>query len=294
MKTLGRVLTAMITPFNEDGSVDFQGAVKLGRHLLEHGSDGLVICGTTGEGITISDDDKFKLFEVMVKELKGLGTLIANTGSNDTLQSAAFTARVSTLDLDGIMAVVPYYNKPNNDGCYIHFKTIAESTNLPIILYNVPSRTGSSMNNEVIVKLAHEFPHICALKDAAGNIPATSDLMTKLPTNFMLYSGEDALTLPLLAIGGCGVISVASHIAGKAINEMIQAFENGKIKEAMTIHQKLTPLFKNIFITTNPIPVKVAIRMMNLPAGPFRLPLTEPNAAHKEIIEGLIKEYKEF
>ncbi len=293
MKTLGRVLTAMITPFHEDGSVDFEGAVKLGEYLLSHGSDGLVICGTTGEGSTISEDDKFQLFSVMIDALKGKGSLIANVGCNDTMRSVAFAKRVATLPVDGMMAIVPYYNKPNQEGCYRHFKAIAEAVQVPIIVYNVPGRTGSSISNDVILRLAEEYPHVCALKDATGDIQNAAELLREAPEGFMLYSGDDALTLPLLSVGACGVISVSSHVAGQQMNDMIQAYERGEVVKAREIDWKLSPLFRGMFLAPNPIPVKTAVAIMGLPAGPFHLPLVEANIEQTMQIKDFVEQCKD-
>lgn len=291
MKTFGRVLTAMITPFLEDGSVDFDGAVTLANYLMENGSDGVVVCGTTGEGVTIDTACKIKLFEKIAKECGSKGTIIANTGSNDTLKSVELTKAASKLGVDGIMAVVPYYNKPNQEGCYRHFKAIAEATELPIIVYNVPGRTSSKINPEVLARLAKECTNIKAVKEASGDLVAASEIARLTPDDFMIYSGEDSLTLPLLSIGACGVISVAGHVAGKDINAMIQAFENGNTKEAKRLHLYLLPLFKGMFITTNPIPVKTAVSIMGLPAGPFRLPMVDATPEETILIKSFVEQY---
>lgn len=294
MKTFGRVLTAMITPFLDNGDVDFQGAVTLAKHLLSHGSDGLVVCGTTGESATISTEDKLKLFELIAKECAGMGSIIANTGSNNTLQSVELTKLASKLPIDGVMAVVPYYNKPNQEGCYQHFKAIAMATELPIIVYNVPGRTSASIQPATVARLANEFSNIAALKDATGNLNNTSEVVRLCPENFMVYSGEDSLVLPLLSVGGCGVISVISHVAGEELNELIQSYEQGNCKKALELHKYLYPLAKGMFCTTNPIPVKTAMRLMNLPAGPFHLPLVDATPEEEAFITKLLKDYKKI
>lgn len=291
MKTFGRVLTAMITPFLEDGSVDFDGAVTLANYLLDNGSDGVVVCGTTGEGITIENESKLKLFELIAKECGKKGTIIANTGSNDTKHSIELTQAASKLGVDGIMAVVPYYNKPNQEGCYRHFKAIAESTELPIIVYNVPGRTSSKITPEVLARLANECSNVKAVKEASGDLVAAAEMARLTPKDFMIYSGEDSLTLPLLAIGGCGVISVAAHLAGKDINAMIQAFESGDTARAKELHLYLLPLFKGLFITTNPIPVKTAVSIMGLPAGPFHLPMVDATPEETILIKSFVEQY---
>lgn len=291
MKTLGRVLTAMITPFLDNGDVDFDGAVKLGNYLLDNGSDGLVICGTTGESPTISKKDKIKLFEVISESCGNKGSIIANIGSNNTQDSVQFAKEISHIKLDAIMAVVPYYNKPNQEGCYQHFKAIATATDFPIIVYNVPGRTSSKILPPTISRLASEFKNIVALKDATGDLNEASEAVRVCPKGFMVYSGEDSLTLPILSVGGCGVISVISHVAGVKLNEMIKAFENNDSSKALELHHELSPLAKGMFITTNPIPVKTAMRLMSLPAGPFRLPLVNATKSEEMFIKNLITPY---
>ncbi|MDY3974368.1 4-hydroxy-tetrahydrodipicolinate synthase [uncultured Veillonella sp.] len=285
MKTLGRVLTAMITPFTADGAVDFDGAVKLAKHLLANGSDGLIVCGTTGESPTIDNDDKLKLFQRIASECGDLGTIVANTGSNNTARSVEFTAAASKTGVHAVMAVVPYYNKPNQEGCYLHFKAIAEATDLPVIVYNVPGRTGGAITPETIARLNKVAPNICAVKEASGDIAVAQRIYHLLPEGFMIYSGDDALTLPMIAIGGLGIISVAGHIVGREMNDMIKAYEAGDIAKAKEINEQLQPIFKAMFVTTNPIPVKYAVRKLGLPAGPFRLPMCEPSEAEKAVVD---------
>lgn len=291
MKTLGRVLTAMITPFTADGAVDFDGALKLAKYLLANGSDGLIVCGTTGESPTIDNEDKLKLFKLIASECGQQGTIVANTGSNNTARSVEFTAAASKTGVHAVMAVVPYYNKPNQEGCYLHFKAIAEATDLPVIVYNVPGRTGGSITPETIARLNKVAPNICAVKEASGDISVAQRIYHLLPEGFMIYSGDDALTLPMVAIGGLGIISVAAHVVGREMNDMLKAYEAGDVAMAKDINEQLQPVFKAMFVTTNPIPVKYAVRQLGLPAGPYRLPMCEPNDKEKSVIDEAIAPY---
>ena len=294
MKTFGRVLTAMITSFNEDGSVNFENTVAIAKHLLANGSDGLVVCGTTGENPTMSKADKIQLFKEIVAACGDQSTIIAGVGSNDTKATAEFAKEVSEISgIDGLLVVVPYYNKPNQKGQYLHFKTVAEATTLPIMVYNVPSRVGTAISPATIAKLHHEFPYINAVKEASGNLAIGTEIKKLLPNDdFMLYSGDDGLTLPLLSVGGVGVISVVAHIAGIEMNNMIQAFEQGDLSTAMKINRDLFDITKAMFVTTNPIPVKYASRQIGLPAGAFNLPMCEPNDEEAIAIDNALAEFK--
>ncbi len=292
MNTFGHVLTAMVTPFCADGSVDFEGAITLANYLLENGSDGIVVCGTTGESPTITAEEKIRLFETIAKNCSQKGTIIANTGTYNTAHSVEMTKNVSHIPgISGVMAVVPYYNKPNQEGCFQHYKAIAEATHLPVIVYNVPGRTSSSITPQTLLRLVRECSNIRALKDAAGNPAQTAEVAAMMPEGFMIYSGDDGMTLPMLAVGGCGVISVVSHVVGKEIKQMILAYESGNVKEAMRIHHSLVDIFKGMFITTNPIPIKTAVRLMGLPSGGFRLPMVDATEEEVRIIKSLLHAY---
>lgn len=293
MKTFGRVLTAMITSFNDDGSVNIENTVAIAEHLLNHGSDGLVVCGTTGENPTISRESKTALFKAIAETCGDKGTIIANVGSNDTKGSVDFVKEVSTIPgIDGLLVVVPYYNKPNQQGQYLHFKSIAEATTLPIMVYNVPGRVGTGIFPATLARLHKEYPHICAIKEASGNLMIASEIKRLMPgDDFMVYSGDDGLTLPILSVGGTGVISVVSHVAGQDMNYMISAFEEGNNKKATQLHQKLAEITKAMFITTNPIPVKYAARKLGLPAGIFNLPMCEPSPEEAAYIDKALAEY---
>ena len=294
MKTFGRVLTAMITSFNEDGSVNIDNTLTIAHHLLENGSNGLVVCGTTGENPTISREEKAALFKAVAKECSHKGTIIANVGSNDTKASVDFVKEVSEIPgINGFLVVVPYYNKPNQQGQYLHFKAIAEATTLPIMIYNVPGRVGTGILPATVARLHKEYPHICAIKEASGNVLIASEIKRLMPDDdFMVYSGDDGLTLPMLAVGGCGVVSVVGHVAGKDMNAMIAAYEDGNTKEALRLHQKIGDIIKAMFVTTNPIPIKYAVRKLGLPSGAFNLPMCEPSPEEAAYIDKALADYQ--
>lgn len=294
MTTFGNILTAMITPFTDDGHVNFQEALRLAGHLLDNGSDGLIVCGTTGEGPNIEDRDKLELFTLIAKEYGHRATIIANTGSNSTKKSIALTKAASHTGVHAVMAVVPYYNKPNQEGCYLHFKAIADSTDLPVMLYNVPGRTGGHIEPKTVARLANECANITSIKEATGDIKIIQQLRELLPNNdFMIYSGDDALTLDVLQNGGVGVISVSSHIVGKEMQKMITLFKEGKVKEARAIELSIVPILKAMFITTNPIPVKYAMKQLGFSTGPLLLPLCDPSIEEAQFIDAAIESYKQ-
>lgn len=291
MKTFGRVITAMVTAFNQDGSVNIDGTIQIANQLLDNGSDGILICGTTGENPTISPEDKLTLFKAVAEACASKGTLIANVGSNNTRASVEFVKKVCSIPgISGLLAVVPYYNKPNAEGQYLHYKALAEASSLPILIYNIPGRTGKAMDVATMKRLNQEFPNtIVGVKEASGSLDNVAKIRYELPTDFMIYSGDDGLTLPILSLGGVGVISVVSHLVGKDMNAMIQAFQSGNVKGAEEINRSLYDLCKVMFITTNPIPVKYACRQMGWPVGPFNLPMCEPSDAEADMINAALK-----
>lgn len=294
MTTFGNIITAMITPFTDDGHVNFQEALRLAGHLLDNGSDGLIVCGTTGEGPNIDDRDKLELFTLIAKEYGHRATIIANTGSNSTKKSIALTKAASHTGVHAVMVVVPYYNKPNQEGCYLHFKAIADSTDLPVMLYNVPGRTGGRIEPQTVARLVKECSNITSIKEATGDIKITQQIRELLPNNdFMIYSGDDALTLDVIQNGGVGVISVAAHIVGKQMQKMIALFKEGKVKEARAIELSIVPILKAMFITTNPIPVKYAMKQLGFSTGPLLLPLCDPSIEEAQIIDAAIESYKQ-
>lgn len=270
----GQLYTAMITPMNEDRSVNYRGAVELAQRLGENGSDGVVLSGTTGESPALSFEEKVRLFSEVADALGGQMGIIAGTGSNNTQDSIALTKEAEKAGVDGIMLVSPYYNKPSQTGLYEHFKTVADQTSLPIMLYNVPGRTSVNILPETVAQLA-KIDNIRSIKEASGDLEQVSVLKTLVPEDFLIYSGDDALTLPILAVGGSGVVSVVSHLVGREIKSMISAFCAGKADEALETHLKLMPLFQTMFLTTNPVPVKRALEYVGIDTGPLRLPLVD-------------------
>ncbi len=276
MINFGRVLTAMITPFNPDGSVNYEEAEKLSIWLIENGTDSLVVCGTTGESPSLTWEEEYQLFQVVQKAVAGKAKVIAGTGSNSTREAIAATQKAAKLGLDGSLQVVPYYNKPPQSGLYQHFQAIAQATpELPIMVYNIPGRTGKNLEPETVARLA-EIPNIVAIKEASGNLDQASQIRQLTSPEFKIYSGDDSLTLPLMAIGGSGVVSVASHLVGKQLQEMIIAFETGKVQLATEIHLQIFNLSRALFATTNPIPVKAALNLLGWKVGTTRPPLCDP------------------
>lgn len=270
----GRVLTAMVTPFDEQGNVDFGKMTHLIDHLLKSGTEGLVITGTTGESPTLNDDEKINIYEHVVHVVNKRVPVIAGTGDYNTLHSITLTKEAERSGVDGIMLVTPYYNKPNQHGLYKHFSTIAEETNLPIMLYNIPGRSVVNMDAETIIELSH-ISNIVSLKDASGDLAHIAKIITHTPTNFTVYSGDDEMTLPILSIGGHGVVSVASHIIGSELSQMIKTFQSGDVKRAAHIHRTLLPVMKGMFLAPSPSPVKAALNFKGIPVGSVRQPLVD-------------------
>ncbi|MCG9967744.1 4-hydroxy-tetrahydrodipicolinate synthase [Pelotomaculum terephthalicicum JT] len=287
----GRMITAMVTPFNDDLTINFDQAKKLASYLVQTGSDGLVVAGTTGESPTLNTDEKVGLFKAIVEEVGGKAAVIAGTGSYSTADSIALTQAAQNAGVDGVMLVAPYYNKPPQEGLFQHFKAIAESTDLPIILYNIPGRTSVNMLPDTVARLA-QISNIVAIKESSGSMDQVSELKRSLPDCVAIYSGDDSLTLPILALGGKGVISVASHLIGMRIKEMINAYHSGNTNLATKIHLELLPVFKGLFITTSPAPVKAALGIIGWQVGGLRLPLVEINAVEKESISSLLVNMK--
>jgi 4-hydroxy-tetrahydrodipicolinate synthase len=286
----GRVLTAMVTPFKEDGSVNYEVAEQLAVHLADNGTDTLVVCGTTGESPTLSWDEEFQLFQVVQKAVAGKAKVIAGTGSNSTEEAVAATQKAAKLGLDGSLQVVPYYNKPPQSGLYQHFSRIAQSCpDFPLMLYNVPGRTGQNLQPETVARLA-EIQNIVALKESSGNFEQASQLRRLTPPEFAIYSGDDYFTLAMLTVGCTGVVSVASHLVGTQLQQMIQAFEAGKTVIATEIHLKLFPLFKVLFCTANPIPLKAALKLQGWEVGSPRLPLCDLPTELKQELEAVLSE----
>lgn len=286
----GRVLTAMVTPFKEDGNVNYAMAEKLADYLVSNGSDGLVVCGTTGESPTLTEEEKYQLFKVITEAVGQKAKIIAGTGANSTSKAISATKKASALGIDASLQVVPYYNKPPQEGLYQHFEAIAKSCpDVPIMLYNIPGRTGRNLEPETIAKLDHNLENIVAVKEASGNLENTCKIKRLTSASFAIYSGEDFLTLPMMTVGCVGVVSVSSHLVGKEMQKMIQAFKGGNLQLATEIQLKLFPLFKALFCSTNPIPVKAALEMQGWKMGGLRLPLNELPNNLKPQLEAVLK-----
>ena len=286
----GRVVTAMVTPFTDDGGVNYAVAEKLAAHLSENGSDSLVICGTTGESPTLSWQEEYELFKVIKQAVGSKAKIIAGTGSNSTTEAIAATEKAAKLELDGSLQVVPYYNKPPQLGLYQHFKAIAEACpELPMMLYNVPGRTGRNLEPETVANLA-QLANIVAIKEASGDVEQACKIRCLTPAEFAIYSGEDVLTLPLLSVGSSGVVSVASHLVGKQMQSMIEAFIQGDNQQATQIQLKLFPLFQALFVATNPIPVKTALNLQGWKLGKLRTPLCELQLDLREKLKLVLQE----
>jgi len=286
---LARVLTAMVTPFAEDLSVDYPKARALARRLVQSGSDGLVVSGTTGESPTLSHEEKLKLFEVVLDEVGGEAVVFAGTGTNDTRASINMTRDAERVGVHGAMLVTPYYNKPPQAGLYRHFAEVAEATGLPLLIYNVPGRTSVNLAADTMARLARDFDNIVAVKEASGVLEQVAEIRSKAPDDFIIYSGDDNMTIPIMSVGGDGIVSVASHVAGLAIQEMIAAFGAGDTAHAGALHRRLLPLFKVIFVTTNPIPVKAALALAGFDVGPLRPPLIEATEAERAQIRKVME-----
>lgn len=266
----------MITPFTADGEVNYAVTEKLAAYLANNGTDTIVVCGTTGESPTLSWEEEFELFRVVKSAVAGKAKVIAGTGSNSTDEAIEATEKAARIGLDGSLQVVPYYNKPPQSGLYQHFKAIAEASDMPVMLYNVPGRTSQNLQPETVARLA-EIRNIVAIKEASGNLDQVSQIRRITPPEFDIYSGDDSLTLPMLAIGAKGVVSVASHLVGSRLQQMIHAFQKGQVQEATQIHLELFSLFKVLFVTTNPIPVKAAMSLQGWKVGNLRPPLCAPD-----------------
>ncbi|HHY74701.1 MAG TPA: 4-hydroxy-tetrahydrodipicolinate synthase [Bacillus bacterium] len=284
----GRVGTAMVTPFDANGHIDFQKTTNLVNYLIENGTDSLIVAGTTGESPTLSTEEKVALYRHVVEVVNGRIPVVAGTGSNNTKSTMELTKKAEETGANAIMLVAPYYNKPDQDGLYEHFKAIANVTSLPVMLYNIPGRCSVNISVDTIVKLS-EVENIVAVKEASGDLTAMTEIITRTNDNFYLYTGDDSNTLPILSIGGRGVISVASHVIGKEMQEMISLFESGEVKKAAQHHQRLLPIMKGLFIGPNPVPLKYALQTKGIDVGSVRLPLVPLQKEKQIIIDELLK-----
>jgi 4-hydroxy-tetrahydrodipicolinate synthase len=287
----GRLITAMVTPFDEAGNVDFTQARKLASALVESGTDSLVISGTTGESPTLTKTEKIKLFAEIKSSIGPKTGVIAGTGTYSTAESIALTKEAEKAGADGILLVVPYYNRPTQDGLYLHFKSIAESTSLPCMLYNVPSRTVANLAHDTVIKLS-QIKNIIAVKEASGNLDQIAKIIQGARRDFVVYSGNDTDILPVMALGGYGVVSVASHLVGKQIKGMMNDFAGGRTQQAAETHRWLLPLVNVLFLIANPMPVKYALNHIGFKVGKPRLPLTEPDEKTASQIRAEIAKHK--
>ncbi|HSP22497.1 MAG TPA: 4-hydroxy-tetrahydrodipicolinate synthase [Planococcus sp. (in: firmicutes)] len=268
----GQVVTAMVTPFDASGDIDFPATAALVEHLIENGTDALVVAGTTGESPTLSADEKIDLFKFVVDTVKGRIPVIAGTGSNNTRASITLTRGAEEAGADAIMLVTPYYNKPSQEGMFQHFQAIAATTHLPVMLYNIPGRSVVNLSVDTIVRLA-AIDNIVSIKEASGDLDAAAEIIERTPDTFSLYSGDDGLTLPLLAIGGIGIVSVAAHIIGREMQGMISSFKAGDTAKAAQLHRTLLPVMNSLFAAPNPAPLKTALNLSGVAVGGVRLPM---------------------
>lgn len=288
----GRLLTAMVTPFNEDGSVNYEAGCKLADWLLENGTDTLLIEGSTGESATLDLDEKIKFMETIVKHVNGRAQIVAGAGTNSTLSTVDLAKRMEDCGVDGLLVVGPYYNKPTQEGYYQHFATVAKATKLPIIVYNVPGRTASNIAPATVARLANDFENIVAIKEAAGNVAQTAELYRVLPERISIYSGDDILVLPFMSVGACGLISVLGNCNGKILQDLMQAYSEGRVQDAVEINKKMVPLAQAMFVESNPIPIKSAVtKVTGINVGTPRLPLTPISAEAEAKLDAVLKEY---
>ncbi|MCH8919944.1 MAG: 4-hydroxy-tetrahydrodipicolinate synthase [Chloroflexi bacterium] len=286
---IGRLLTAMVTPFDDEGQVDYEQARQLARSLLDSGSDGLVVAATTGEAPTLTHDEKLKLFAAIKEAVGGRGAVIAGAGTNDTAASIELSQEAERIGVDGLLLTVPYYNKPTQDGLYRHFEAIARATRLPCILYNIPSRTGVNMTAETTLRLSR-VPNIVGIKEASGDLVQIARIIDDAGEEFRLWSGDDAMTLPILAVGGYGVIAVVSHLAGDQMHQIIDDYLAGRTADAARGHRRLLPLMQILMTAaSNPAPVKYALNQVGFRVGAPRLPLVEPEGDAAERITAQVR-----
>lgn len=286
----GRLITAMITPFNEDRELDLARTEEFTDRLIKGGTDSIIVCGTTGESPTVFYPQKIEVIKAVVKAADGRVPIVANVGDNCTADTVDFAADVAKLGVDGFMCVVPYYNKPPQEGLYQHFKTIADSTDLPVILYNIPSRCVINMKAETTLRLANDCENIIAVKEASGDIEQVKAIVDGAPEGFSVYSGDDSFTLPLMEAGGAGVISTISNVATARMKEIVDAAAAGDWDNARDLNEKLLPLMDGLFETTNPILVKEALKLDGFPVGGVRLPLVDATEEQSRRLEAIMRE----
>lgn len=282
-----QVLTAMVTPFNDQDEINYDETKRLIDYLIDNGTEGIVAVGTTGESPTLSHDEKLSFLRFVVNYVNKRVPVIAGTGSNNTKQSITLSKEAEEIGVDGIMLVTPYYNKPSQEGMYQHFKTIAEAITLPVMLYNIPGRTVVRLELETVLRLA-EVKNIVAIKEATGDLDLISQIIKETPDDFIVYSGDDNLLLPILSLGGSGIVSVASHIVGNEMSAMVKAYTAGDVVNATKIQQEIAPVIKALFSAPNPSAVKYALNKKGLNVGHVRLPLIALNEAEKADVDDVV------
>ncbi len=282
-------MTAMVTPFTEDGRLDVEGLRKNIEFQIANGISGLVPCGTTGESPTLSHDEHDLVIGETVKAASGRVPVIAGTGSNSTQEALRLSKHAEEAGVDAVLVVSPYYNKPTQEGLYRHFKAIAESVSIPVVVYNIQGRTGVNIETATLARMVQSCSNIIAVKEASGNVAQMMDVLEQLPKAFSVVSGDDNLTLPLMSLGGRGVISVVSNLIPKKVSDMCTAALKGDFAAARKLHFEMLPLFKTAFIETNPIPIKVAMNLAGLPAGPVRMPLCEMQPANLDKLKAVLQ-----
>ncbi len=271
----GEVITAMVTPFDKNREIDYNKVEELTKYLINNGSDTVLVAGTTGEGPTLTHEEEIELLSTVKRANANKAKVIMNAGSNCTMTAVRTAKLAEKEDVDAILSVVPYYNKPSQKGMIEHFSAIAKSTSLPVIIYNIPSRTGVNMQPQTVAQLANEFDNIVGIKQSCGDMDAITEMKLLCPEDFSIYSGDDSLTLPMLSLGARGVISVASHIFGSELKSMIRNYKTGEFLAALNMHKKLYPAFKKLFMAPNPVPVKAALAHKGIIEDTVRRPLVE-------------------
>jgi 4-hydroxy-tetrahydrodipicolinate synthase len=293
MKSLGRILTAMVTPFDAGGAVDVNEACRIAEHLLDNGNDGVVVSGTTGESPALESEEKLELFTAIKRRLGAAGTVIGGTGGNNTRHSVELTKRAAAAGVDAVLAVVPYYNKPTQDGMLDHFGAIAQAADVPVVIYNVPSRTSQNLLPATTHELARRHRNIVGIKESTGSVEQFAQLVSQnpRPDDFTIWCGDDYFFLPAMALGAYGLVSVAAHVVGRRLRAMVDAFDHGNMSAAGAIHRELQPLFTALFAVTSPIPVKWAVNRIGFAAGPCRSPLGAMPESLARSLEPLIAPY---
>lgn len=289
----GEVITAMITPFNSKREIDYDKAEALAKHLITNGTDAILVAGTTGEGPTLTHEEEFELLSTVKRAVANKAKVIMNAGSNSTDTAVMSAKWAQKEEVDAILSVVPYYNKPSQKGMFEHFSAIAESTSLPIIIYNIPSRTGVNILPETVAELAEKYQNIVAIKQSFGDMDKITEMKLCCPEDFTIYSGDDSLTLPMMALGARGVVSVASHVFGSQIKSMIRNYKNGEFLPAVNMHKKLYPAFRKLFMAPNPVPVKAVLAHKGIIEDYVRKPLVELNDTEKQDLFAVIDKIQE-